>query len=104
MNVRGVIFKTKLQWAPQISQTITKALKIIMTHLNINEPRQLLTANYYSFIYYNSEIWHILSLKLYLKQQLLSASEAGLWLCTAGDTCMNSCNNLHTINKRATLD
>ena len=54
MNVLGVIFDTKLQWAPQ---TITKtkqalhAIKIIRPHFNTSQWRHFLMANFFSILY-----------------------------------------------------
>ena len=73
MKVLGVIFDTKLQLAPQITQTITKAkvalhsIKLIKPSFNQDEIKYILTANYVSILYYNLEIWHISSLNVYLK-------------------------------------
>ena len=41
MNIKGVIFDTKLQWAPQVSQAITKpkralhAIKLLKRYFTI---------------------------------------------------------------------
>lgn len=104
----GVIFDNKLQWGPQVSQTITKAKralnanKLIKPYFNTEELRKLLTSNYFSILFYNLEIWHIPSFKAYLKQQLLTASAAGLKLCTVGDTSIIWYKNLQLQNKWAT--
>jgi hypothetical protein len=42
------------------------------------ELRTLLTANYYSVLFYNSEIWHIPSLNPNSKQHLLAVSARAL--------------------------
>ena len=80
-NILGVYFDSKLSWAKPISNTISKAnmalhaIRLIKKFFNTLEILQLLTSNFYSIFYYNSEIWHILSLKPEIKQQqLLSAS------------------------------
>ena len=65
MNVLGVSFDCKLNWQTQIQNSITKAkkalnaIKIISKYFNKNELLTLITANYYSVLYYNSEIWHL---------------------------------------------
>ena len=47
-------------------------------HSKKEELLNLLTSNIYSILYYNSEIWHLPSLKPTLKQKLLSASARAL--------------------------
>jgi hypothetical protein len=65
MNVSGVTFDSKLQWSAQVSNTIIKAncslcaIKLIKKYFRKAELRTLLTSNFYSILYYNSEIWHI---------------------------------------------
>ena len=63
---------------------------------------QLITANYYSVLYYNSEIWHIPNLKPALKQLLLSASAKALKVCMFKPDPMIFFIDLHKLNKRAT--
>ena len=42
------------------------------------EMRQLLTANFFSVLFYNSKIWHTPSLNVQLKEQLLAASASAM--------------------------
>ena len=110
MNVLGFLLDSKLQWAPQVVQTITKAkralhaIKLINPYCTNDELKTLITSNFYVVLSYNSEIWHIPTMKSYLKQQLLSASAQALRLCMDGDTSMSMISfiNLHKINNRAT--
>ena len=53
-------------------------------------------------LYYNSEIWHIPTLKPYLKNLLLSTSANALKLCTPNYTPMLFFIDLHIQNYRAT--
>ena len=53
-------------------------LLFIRPFFNTSKLRQLLTANYFSILYYNAEIWHVPSLNAYLKQKLFAASAEGL--------------------------
>ena len=59
MNVLGVIFDSKLQWASQVSNAITKAkralhvIKLIRPYFTIEELQKLLTSNCYYILYYN---------------------------------------------------
>ena len=80
MNVLGIIFEYKLQWTAQVSNTINKSkralhsIKLIKPYFNNEELRRLITSNFFSILYYNSEILHISTLNHYSKQQLLAAS------------------------------
>ena len=47
-----------------------------------NELLSIITANYFSVLYYNADVWLLPSLLPQLKQKLLSASAAPLKLCT----------------------
>ena len=74
MNVLVVCFASKLMWSMYLSNTINKAnkalhaVRLIKKYFNHQEILQLLTANFYSILYYNSEIWHLPKLKNDLKQ------------------------------------
>ena len=108
MNVLGICFDSKLQWQEQVALTINKAkstlhaIKLIKPYFNNRELKQLITANFYSVLFYNSEIWHIPSLNPHSKQQLLSASANALRLCTPGNNDRISFEELHVLNQRAT--
>ena len=43
-------------------------IKLISKYFNDNEIKSLLTSNFYSVLYYNSEIWHLPKLAPYLKK------------------------------------
>ena len=108
IKVLGVIFDSKLQWTAQISNVIKKsdkalnAIKMIKNHLTIPELITLLTANFYSILYYNSEIWHIPNLSPYLKNLLQSKSANALKICTQTYNLSMSYVKWHEINKRGT--
>ena len=108
MNVLGVLYDSKLQWSAQVSNVITKAnkalhaIRIIRPYFNQIELRTLLTSNFYSLLYYNSEIWQIPSLNPISKQQLLSASAKALKLCSYNNDQMISFMDIHVQMKRAT--
>ena len=61
-----------------------------------------MTANFYSVLYYNSEVWHLPTLKPEIKQHLLSASANALKLAQHIQDRMESFINVHVNAKRAT--
>ena len=75
INILGVTFDSKLQWGEQVAAACNKATKVINALRLIRrfftklELLQLITANVFSVLYYNSEIWHIPSLKMNLKRK-----------------------------------
>ena len=108
LNVLGVIFDSKLNWAKHAANQINKAnralhaIKMIRKYFSSDEILQLLTSNFYSILYYNSEVWHILNLKPPLKQLLLSASANALRLSQRTLDIYESCIDVHKSRKRAT--
>ena len=108
MNVLGVEFDCKLNWQTHIDNAILKskkalnAIKIIRKHFNKTELLSLITSNFYSVLYYNSEIWHIPSISNNAKRKLLSASAQPLKLCHYKYDRNISFNCLHSTLKRAT--
>ena len=107
MNVLGVIFDSKLTWSKHISNQISKsaralyAIKLIRKYFNKNEILTLLTSNFYSILFYNSEVWHIPNLKPTLKQMLLSASANALKLSQNRPDVYESFINIHKSCNRA---
>ena len=103
----GVLFDFNLRWTQQISQTITKskralhAIKLIKNHFNQQELLALLTSNFYSILYYNSEIWHLPTLSPRLKQLLLSASATALKITQKSQNRMQSFVSIHLECNRA---
>ena len=71
-------------------------------HFSKTELLTLITSNYYSILYYNSEIWHIPSITSNSKKRLLSASSSPLKICTLNYDRNISYESLHKITKRAT--
>ena len=108
LNVLGVSFDSKLNWQNHVSSVIAKAKKslsaiyLIRKYFNKNELLTIITSNYYSILYYNSEIWHLPSLTQNTKNTLMSASAAPLKLCTSLYDQSMSFLTLHSITKRAT--
>ena len=108
INVLGVIFDQKLQWSDQIANCVTKsskslvAIKMLKFFFNTTELLTFVTSNYYSVLYYNSEIWHLPSLRSNLKQKLLSSSSGAIRACVKYCTRNISFENLHAMYHRAT--
>ena len=107
MNVLGITFDSKLQWHNQIQNSIQKskralgAINIIRKFFSKEQLLTIITSNFYSILYYNSEVWHLPTLSPNLKQKLLSASSAPLKICTKNYNNMISFKALHLINNRA---
>jgi hypothetical protein len=107
MNVLGLTFDSRLQWGLQISRTIKsangslQAIRIIKKFFTTPEIIQLLTSNYYSRLYYGSEIWQLPTLNKNCKKLLLSASANALKLCNKINNPNISYIDLHKHFKRA---
>ena len=108
MNVLGVQFDSKLTWGDQVSKSINKAKKtlhaihLIKRYFTNDELKGLLTSNYYSVLYYNSEIWNLPSLNTNLKKKLLSASATAIKLCLSKLPPNTSYESIHRLAKRGT--
>ena len=108
MNVLGVLFDSKMQWQPQIQNAVNKSKKalhaifLIKNYFNKAQLLNIITACYYSNLYYNSEIWLLPTLSPQSKQKLLAASAAPLKMTTPNYNRLISYNRLHYLNKRAT--
>jgi hypothetical protein len=106
--VLGVLFDSKLSWSNHVSKQINKAnkalhaIKLIRKYFNNKELLTLLTSNFYSVLYYNSEVWHLPTLKPQIKQLLLSASANALKITQRPPDPMESFLNIHKSTKRAT--
>ena len=101
MNVLGVTFDSKLNWNIQTANAIAKAnkslyaIKMISKFLNGGEIKTLLTSNFYSTLYYNSEIWLSHLLDQNSKQMLLSASAKALRLSMPFSNNLISFEEIH---------
>ena len=108
INILGVTFDSKLQWNEQIAAVSNKATKAINAIRLIKkfftkiELLQLITANVFSVLYYNSEIWHLPNLKKELKKKLISISARAIKVAMYYPDSMISFENIHKMNQRAT--
>ena len=108
MNVLGVEFDSKLNWTPHVNKTIIKAnktlyaIKLIRKYFTNKELLGLLTSNFYSVLFYNSEIWHLPTLCPEIKQMLLSASARALKLTQKYVNPLQSFINIHKECNRST--
>ena len=65
MNVLEVAFDSKLNWQTHIENAAAKLKRalhvtnLIRKHFSKQERFKIITCNYYSILYYNSEIWHM---------------------------------------------
>ena len=84
------------------SKQVPTSYEINLKLLQPTRNQNLITSNFYSILYYNSEIWHLPKLAPYLKNLLLPTSAKALKLCTPSYTQEMSFIKLHEINKRAT--
>ena len=103
INVLGVIFDQKLQWSDHIAHCIAKsnkalsAIRLIKKYFNTNELLAFVTSNFYSILFYNSEIWHLPSLKNSLEQKLLSSLAKAIEVCVKYSTRDVSFIDLHAM-------
>ena len=110
INILGITFDSKMTWTLQIRNAIAKssralnAISIIRRYFNTNELLQLVTSNFYSVLYYNSEVWNLDTLKQFDKNLLLTASAKALKMATHYKYPMMSYKNLHQLTKRSTPD
>ena len=108
INVLDIIFDSKLTWATHIENQINKsnkalnAIKLIRKYFNQDKMLLLLTSNFFSILYYNSEVWHIPKLKPALNQLILSASTNTLKLSQRNPDFFGSFVNKRKNCKRAT--
>ena len=108
INILGVQFDAKLNWEQHISNIINKlkrtlhGIRLIKKYFNKSELKQLLTANFYSVLYYNAEIWLIPSLHSNLKRHLMSCSAQALKLLGNRSDLRISNEQRHKMNGRGT--
>ena len=108
MNVLGIKFDSKLSWSHQVSEAVTRAnralnaIKLISRYFNSKELLQILTSNFFSILYYNSEVWMMNNLKIIDKKLLLTTSSNAIKLALHYPDPSISFINLHKMSNRAT--
>ena len=108
INILGVLFDCKLQWGHHVNQVIHKAnkalnaIKLIRKFFKTSELVSIVTSNFYSILFYNSEIWHLPNLNVNLKHALFVASANCLKMCLNYPNEMISYQDLHKLTNRAT--
>ena len=108
ITILGVLFDCKLQWGHHVSQVIHKpnkelnAIKLIRKFFKMSELISLATSNFYSILFYNSEIWQLPNLNNNLKHALFVASANCLKMCLHHPDEMISYHDLHKKTKWAT--
>jgi hypothetical protein len=108
MNVLGIQFDSGLKWSSQVANAIQKSqkalnpIKIIRKHFNTSELLKIVTSNYYSILYYNSEVWMLNNLKQNLQKDLMTAASNAIKVCLHYPNRMISYENLQKMTNRAT--
>ena len=108
MNVLGVLFDCTLNWAHHINKVLSKAssakyaIRMIAKFFNKKELNEIITAYYFSILYYNAEIWLLPTLPPLLKQKLLSSSANILRISINNHDRMLSFTRIHKMANRAT--
>ena len=108
INVLGVIFDSKLKWENHVLSAIKKAnrslnaIRLIRKFFNRNELLALITSNFYSILFYNSEVWLSMYMNDNIKHKLFVASAKALKVCQHYPDPLISFIELHKISKRAT--
>ena len=96
-----------LRWLHLLKAVSNKAVKainairLIKRYFTKSELLQLITANVFSLLYYNSEIWQIPNLKGDLKKKLTTVSATAIKVCMFYPDRMISHVNIHKMNNRA---
>ncbi len=107
MKVLGLIFDDKLNWFKHVSKAIQKSnrmlhgLRLLRRHLSTTQANRVVTAFFYSSLYYGIEVWFHRNLGFHLKKKIRSAHYRALRL-VYGDHL--SRDDLDNVGQRATPD
>ena len=110
MIVLGVTFDCRLSWSIHITNCINKAkkslyaLRLLKPLFTPSQMRVLLDSNFYSALYYNSQIWLTPDLSSSCKYDLLAVSSLALRSCLNFPHYDVSFINLHKQSKKCTPD
>ena len=107
INVLGLVFDSKLKWKEQVETAVKGAnsnlygIKVIRRYSSHEELNKLVTAIFFSKLYYGAEVWHFPGLARPLKTKLKFASANALRLCNPNITNMHTHTEIHAMTKRA---
>ena len=87
-----------------VNQNVYNGRRRMVSAGEIFKQGLLITSNFYSILFYNSEIWHLPTIKSSLKQKILSASARALKVCSKSMTDGISFINPHKMYGRAAPD
>jgi hypothetical protein len=101
------VFDSKLKWSNHTAYAINcanqalNATKSKRKFFSTKELIILVTSNFYSILFHNSEVWHLPSLNHDLKNSLFVVSAAALNVCLHFPVKFISYHDLHKITNRA---
>ena len=107
MNVLGIKFDSKLRWNEHVDMAIKGAnvslygIRTIKKYFTLDETRNMITAIYFSKLYYGAEVWHHQGLTRIIKKKLKYASANALKLCAPGITQFSTHTEIHRLADRA---
>ena len=110
MDVLGIKFDSRLKWNEHVDMEIKGAnvslygIRIIRKYFTPKETRNMITAIFYSKLYYAAEVWHFQGLARILHKKLKYASANALKLCTPGVTAFITHTEIHRMVERALLE
>ena len=111
MNVLGITFDSTLKWNYHVDKAIKEsnsklyAIKMIKKYFSTEEIRNLLTALYFSKLYYGAEVWHLPGLALKLKKSIKLASANACKNCIPRENShLLTHTEIHNRAKRALPD
>ena len=79
-------------------------IKMTKKYFTPTETKNLITAIFFSKLYYGAEVWHFKGLARSLHKKLKYASANALKICTPGVTVFSAHSEIHTMADRATPD
>ena len=108
INVLGIKFDSRLRWNDHVEMAIKGAnvslfgIRMIKKYFTPAETRNLITAVFFSKLYYGAEVWHFSGLSRNLHKKLKYASANALKICTPGVTNFSTHSEIHRMADRAT--